>query len=180
MIGFIKPIQHLRWLSNIVLVEKKNGQIRCYMDFRNLNWACPKDEFSLPNMDLLIDSVVGHTMFSFMVGFNGYNQIRIAPRDVEKTAFRTPIENFYWMVCPLGSRTRVQLTSALWLRSSTTWCIARWRTSGWHYGEVKKVWGSCKGLEESIQVVQALQVKNESTEVCFWSFCWEIYGIPGP
>ena len=24
-VGFIKPIQHLKWLSNIVLVKKKNG-----------------------------------------------------------------------------------------------------------------------------------------------------------
>jgi hypothetical protein len=31
--GFIKPIQHPRWLSNIVPVKKKNGQIRCYVDF---------------------------------------------------------------------------------------------------------------------------------------------------
>uniref|UniRef100_A0A2N9G273 Integrase catalytic domain-containing protein n=1 Tax=Fagus sylvatica TaxID=28930 RepID=A0A2N9G273_FAGSY len=51
--GFIKPIQHPRWLSNIVPVKKKNGQIRCCVDFRNLNKACPKDEFPLPNMDLL-------------------------------------------------------------------------------------------------------------------------------
>ena len=54
--GFIKPIQHLRWLSNIVLVKKMNGQIRYCVNFRNLNRVCPKDEFSLPNMDLLIDS----------------------------------------------------------------------------------------------------------------------------
>ena len=53
--GFIKPIQHPRWLSNIVLVKKKNGQIRCCVDFRNLNKACSKDEFPLPNIDLLID-----------------------------------------------------------------------------------------------------------------------------
>jgi hypothetical protein len=45
--GFIKPIQHPRWLSNIVLVKKKNGQIRCCVDFRDLNKACPKDEFPL-------------------------------------------------------------------------------------------------------------------------------------
>ena len=56
-IGFIKPIQHLRWLSNIIPVKKKNGQIRCCVDFRNLNKACSKDEFPLPNMDLLIDFV---------------------------------------------------------------------------------------------------------------------------
>ena len=31
---FIKPIQHPRWLSNIVPVKKKNGQIRCCVDFR--------------------------------------------------------------------------------------------------------------------------------------------------
>ena len=71
--GFIKPIMHPKWLSNIVLVKKKNGQIRCCVDFQNLNKACPKDEFPLPNMDMLIDSVVGHAMFSFMDGFSGYN-----------------------------------------------------------------------------------------------------------
>uniref|UniRef100_A0A2N9GAK8 Integrase catalytic domain-containing protein n=1 Tax=Fagus sylvatica TaxID=28930 RepID=A0A2N9GAK8_FAGSY len=73
--GFIKPIQHPRWLLNIVSVKKKNGQIRCCVDFRNFNKACPKDEFPLPNMDLLIDSATGHVMFSFMDEFSGYNQI---------------------------------------------------------------------------------------------------------
>uniref|UniRef100_A0A2N9EG78 RNA-directed DNA polymerase n=1 Tax=Fagus sylvatica TaxID=28930 RepID=A0A2N9EG78_FAGSY len=100
--GFIKPIQHPRWLSNIVPVKKKNGQIRCCVDFRNLNKACPKDEFPLPNMDLLIDSAAGHAMFSFMDGFSGYNQIRMSTKDAEKTAFRTPISNFYYTVMPFG------------------------------------------------------------------------------
>ena len=79
--GFIKPIQHPCWLSNIVPVKKKNGQIRCCVDFRNLNKVCPKDEFPLPNMDLLIDSTAGSAMFSFMDGFSGYNQIRMALKD---------------------------------------------------------------------------------------------------
>uniref|UniRef100_A0A2N9FK63 Reverse transcriptase n=1 Tax=Fagus sylvatica TaxID=28930 RepID=A0A2N9FK63_FAGSY len=96
-----RPV-HPRWLSNIVPVKKKNGQIRCCVDFRNLNKACPKDEFPLPNMDLLIDSAAGHAMFSFMDGFSGYNQIRMSTRDAEKTAFRTPIGNFYYTVMPFG------------------------------------------------------------------------------
>ena len=45
----------------------------------------------MPNMDLLIDSAAGSAMFSFVDRFSGYNQIRMAPRDVEKTAFRTPM-----------------------------------------------------------------------------------------
>ena len=41
-------------------------------------------------------------MFSFMDGFIGYNQIRITPRDAEKTAFRTLMGNFYYTVMPFG------------------------------------------------------------------------------
>ena len=51
-------------------------------------------------MDLLIDSAVSHAMFSFMDGFSGYNQIFMSPKDAEKTAFRTPIGNFYYIVMP--------------------------------------------------------------------------------
>ena len=83
-------------------VKKKNGQIRCCIDFKNLNKVCPKDEFPLPNMDLLIDSATRSAMFSFMDGFSGYNQIRMAPKDMEKTAFRTTIGNFYYTVMPFG------------------------------------------------------------------------------
>ena len=56
----------------------------------------------MPNMNLLIDSTPGSTMFSFMDGFNGYNQIRMAPKDAEKIAFKTPIGNFYYTVMPFG------------------------------------------------------------------------------
>jgi ribonuclease HI len=114
--GFIKPIQHLRWLSNIVPVKKKNGQIRCCVDFRDLNKACPKDEFPLPNMDLLIDSAAGHAMFSFMDGFSGYNQILMSPKDAEKTAFYTPIGNFYYTVMPFGLKN----AGATYQRTMTT------------------------------------------------------------
>ena len=99
--GFIKHIQHPKWLSNIVPVKKKNDQIRCYVDFRNLNKACPKDEFPLPNFDLLVDSTAGNSMFSFMDGYSGYNQIHMATRDAEKTTFRTPID-FHYTVMPFG------------------------------------------------------------------------------
>ena len=37
-----------------------------------------------------------------MDGYSGYNQIRMAARDVEKTAFKIPIGNFYYTVMPFG------------------------------------------------------------------------------
>ncbi|CAL2231673.1 unnamed protein product [Prunus armeniaca] len=100
--GFIKPIKHPTWLANIVPVKKKTGVIRICTDYRDLNRACPKDEFPLPNMDILIDSTSGQGLLSFMDGFSGYNQIKMSPKDAEKTAFRTPYENFYYTVMPFG------------------------------------------------------------------------------
>ncbi|GLU15574.1 hypothetical protein SLE2022_320510 [Rubroshorea leprosula] len=57
--GFIKPTKKPTWLANIVSVRKKNGQIKCCVDFRDLNKAYPKDEFSVPNMDVLMDNTAG-------------------------------------------------------------------------------------------------------------------------
>lgn len=66
------------------------------MDFCDLNKTFPKDDFLLPNLDMLIDSTPNHDMFSFMDYFNGYNQIKMDLGDAEKTAFRTPFGNFYF------------------------------------------------------------------------------------
>ncbi|KAL6219351.1 hypothetical protein ACLB2K_007110 [Fragaria x ananassa] len=87
--GFIKPIKHPTWLANIVPVKKKNGQVRICIDYRDLNKACPKDEFPLPNMDMLIDSTSGQGMLSFMDRFSSYNQIKMAARE---DCFSHPIQ----------------------------------------------------------------------------------------
>ncbi|GAA0154939.1 hypothetical protein LIER_12781 [Lithospermum erythrorhizon] len=84
----IKP--YPTWLANIVLVRKKNGPIRVCVDFRDLNRACPKDDFPFPIPELMIDATTGHEALTFMYGSSGYNQIRMAPEDEELIAFQTP------------------------------------------------------------------------------------------
>lgn len=78
---FIDEIKCPEWLTNIVPVKKKGGQIRIYVDFKDLNKACPKDEFPLPNVDILVDAAASHEHFSFMDGYNGDNQIFMEPID---------------------------------------------------------------------------------------------------
>ena len=58
--GAIREIQYLTWLSNTVVVKKKNGKWRVCVDFTNLNQACPKDPFPLPKIDQLVDATAGH------------------------------------------------------------------------------------------------------------------------
>ena len=59
------------------------------VDFTDLNKACSKDNFPLPRIDQLVDSTVRHKLLSFMDAFLGYNQIRMAKKDQEKTSFIT-------------------------------------------------------------------------------------------
>ena len=88
--GFIYLVPFTECISNSVLVDKKQGTIRICNEFRDLNHACPKDNFSTPFIDQILDESVGSKVFSFMDGFFGYNQIQIKPRDRHKTAFICP------------------------------------------------------------------------------------------
>lgn len=86
-VGFIRAIDYAQWISNIVPVSKVDKSIKIFMNFRDLNLACPKDDFPLPRIDVIVELIAGHSMFSLMDGFSGYNQIKITPEDQDKTTF---------------------------------------------------------------------------------------------
>ena len=71
------------------MVKKSNGKWRMYVDFTDLNKACPKDSYPLPRIDTLVDSTTRHKLPSFMDAFSGYNQIKMNEEDQEKTSFIT-------------------------------------------------------------------------------------------
>ena len=103
--GFIRSCRYAEWISNIVLVEKKDlGKIRACIDFINLNKATPKDEYPMPIADMLINEASRHRVISFLDGNAGYNQIFMAEEDMSKTAFRCPgfIGLFEWVVMTFG------------------------------------------------------------------------------
>lgn len=50
----------------------------------------------------MVDSTVGHEMFSLMDGFLGYNQIKITSKDQHKITFTTPLATFFYKVMLFG------------------------------------------------------------------------------
>ena len=50
----IIPIRYFEWVSNLVPVRKKTGEIRLCNDFKNLNRASLKDNYPLPKMDHIL------------------------------------------------------------------------------------------------------------------------------
>ncbi|KAK8517059.1 hypothetical protein V6N13_092337 [Hibiscus sabdariffa] len=100
--GFLCTVKYPEWVANIVPVPKKDGKVRMCVDYRDLNKASPKDNFPLPHIDTLVDNAAKHSLFSFMDGFSGYNQIRMHPADMEKTTFITLWGTFCYKVMPFG------------------------------------------------------------------------------
>ena len=101
-VGFIYPIPLTEWVSNPILVDKKQGVIRICTYFHDLNRACPKDNFLTPFIDQILDECAGSKVFSFMDSFSGYNQIQIKLGDRHKTAFTCPWGTFAYRKIPFS------------------------------------------------------------------------------
>ena len=100
--NFLEVVDYPQWLANIVPVPKKDGKVQMCVDFRDLNKACPKDNFSLPHIDVIVDNAASSAMYSFMDGFSGYNQIMMAVMDKIKTAFITEWGIYCYKMMPFG------------------------------------------------------------------------------
>jgi hypothetical protein len=61
-----------------------------------------KYHFPLPFMDQILERVAGNEFYCFLNGYSGYNQIKIAFEDQEKTTFTCPFDTFAYQMMPFG------------------------------------------------------------------------------
>jgi hypothetical protein len=98
----IFQVRHSMWVANLVPVRKKSGEIRLCVDFRNLNRASDKDNYPVPPMEQLLQTLSGSEIFSLLDGFSGYNQVLVSEEDRLKTTFRTKWGTFTYKHMPFG------------------------------------------------------------------------------
>jgi hypothetical protein len=98
----IREVTYPEWLANTMMVKKANGKWRMYIDFTNLNKACPKDEFPLPRIDSLVDSAATSELMSLLGCYSGYHQIWMKKEDEPKTSFITPSGTYCYLRMPEG------------------------------------------------------------------------------
>lgn len=73
-----------------------------FIDFRDLNRACPKEHYPLPRIDQLVDSTSGCQLLSMMDIYQGYHQIKMNPSDVPKATFGVCAGTFGFQSMPFG------------------------------------------------------------------------------
>lgn len=67
--------RHIKLLSNIVLVKKAFEKWKMCVDYTDLNIECPKDLYSLLNIDKLVEILTEYKCLSFMGAYSSYNQM---------------------------------------------------------------------------------------------------------
>jgi hypothetical protein len=103
-------VLHPDWLSNPVMVEKKKDEpaiVKIWwmcVDYTNLNKACPKDPFTFPRIDQVIDSTAGCELLWFVDAYSGFHQIPLYQLDQIKTSFITPYGAYCYRTMPFGLR----------------------------------------------------------------------------
>ena len=84
----IFPVRHTTWVANLVSVIKKYGEIRICIDFLNLNLESLKDNYLVPLMEQILQSVYRFALLSLLDGFFRYNRELVAKEDHLKMTFR--------------------------------------------------------------------------------------------
>ncbi|GKC01638.1 reverse transcriptase domain-containing protein, partial [Tanacetum coccineum] len=100
--GIVRRIRYPTWVANTVLVKKPDGSWRMCIDFKDLNKACLKDLYPLPEIDWKIESLMGFKYKCFLDAYKGYHQIQMAKKDEEKIAFHTDEGVFCYTKRPFG------------------------------------------------------------------------------
>ncbi|GKC97702.1 reverse transcriptase domain-containing protein, partial [Tanacetum coccineum] len=86
------------------MVKKHDDSWRMCLYFKDLNKACPKDGYPLPEIDWKVESLCGFPFKCLLHAYKGYHQIQMAKDDEEKIAFITSQGIFCYTKMPFGLR----------------------------------------------------------------------------
>ncbi|KAI3739892.1 hypothetical protein L2E82_30304 [Cichorium intybus] len=71
--GILREAVFPDWIANPVMVKKSDGSWRMCIDYTDLNKACPKDCYPLPEIDQKVESLQGFRWKCFLDAYKGYH-----------------------------------------------------------------------------------------------------------
>ena len=90
------------WVSPMVPVVKKNGDIRICIDLKKLNKAVQREKYVIPSFEQIVHKLKGSTIFSKLDAQSGFWQIPLDPETAKLTTFITPFGRYFMKRLPFG------------------------------------------------------------------------------
>ena len=98
-LGAVQPSSS-PWASPVVLVEKKDGDVRFCVDYRKVNQVAKFDAYPMPRVEDVLEEVGPAKYITTLDLARGYWQVPMADESKEKTAFTTPFGLYEFNVMP--------------------------------------------------------------------------------
>ena len=98
--GIIEKLKGVTpWLSPLIPIPKKGGDLRLVLDMRVPNQALKRRRVQFPTVDDILHKMEGATIFTELDLSQGYLQISLAEESRPMTAFQTPDDGPYQFKC---------------------------------------------------------------------------------
>ena len=127
--GVISKVQQPNpWCTGLVVVKKKNGGVRIYIDLKPLNQYILREHHPLPKVDDILGQLTGATVFSKLDANSGFWQVPLAEKSWLFITFITPFRRCCYNKLPFPSLEHFQ-----W-RMQNAFTSRRLTRSALHYG----------------------------------------------
>ena len=90
------------WVSNIVIVEKKNGSLRLCLDPKPLNGAIKRERHNIPTPADVQSQSSGKTIFTVVDMKDGYWHVKLSDESLYYCTFNTPWGRKRFLRMPFG------------------------------------------------------------------------------
>lgn len=110
----IEPVHKaVDWVSNVVIVEKANKQLRICLDPKELNLSLKDHIHPIPTFEEISPKLINKKIFTVLDLKQGYYQIKLNEKSSDLCCFSTPFGCFKFLVLPFGLKTATQVFQKL-------------------------------------------------------------------
>ena len=101
--GIIKKVtEPTLWVSSMVVVKKKTGQLRICLDPRDLNENIIRENYPLPTIESIATRLSEAKVFSVLDVRHGFWHMVLDEKSSFLTTFNTPFGRYRWLRMPFG------------------------------------------------------------------------------
>uniref|UniRef100_A0A8C6MI96 ribonuclease H n=1 Tax=Nothobranchius furzeri TaxID=105023 RepID=A0A8C6MI96_NOTFU len=90
------------WCAGIMVVPKKSGAVRIFVDLTKLNESVRREKFILPSVEETLGRLAGSRIFSKLDANMGFWQIPLTEDSAKLTTFITTLGRFFFKWLPFG------------------------------------------------------------------------------